>query len=340
MAFASRVKHVVLGDYVGRYLVYACLFMLGIDLVYKSIWGITYQNRQDCILYTSLPRWGFLIYEHFVELAAIVMVGIFIAALLERHINRYGRFVPRSAVTAFVYASVVPVCSCSTIPLIKALGNRIPFRAIIAFVVGAPLLNPYIIVLSISILGPGYAVLRIICSFVLAVGTGYAVERFHKGPVSADRDFPGACRIAGGCGARRKDVFDATLAVFRSILPFLLIAGTLGLFAELYFSGHWLDHFDLSDNLMGTIAVILCGVPVYFCNGADVLFLQPLIQHSNLPLGAAMAFSLTSTSVCMSSLVLLLKFLGRRLTWILLSCVVVTTFLLSLLIHLISPVWV
>ena len=58
------------------------------------------------------------------------------------------------------------------------------------FVVAAPLLSPYIIVLSFTALGPRYAVLRILSSFVLAATTGLVVAAlFGRKTDTAQRVF-------------------------------------------------------------------------------------------------------------------------------------------------------
>ncbi|MCP4580129.1 MAG: hypothetical protein GY839_00820 [candidate division Zixibacteria bacterium] len=319
-----------------RFVVYLSIFLLSADLVYKTVYGITYVNRQDCILYANLSRPLFLFYEYFIELFLVVIVGVFIAAILEKHFSRMSKFIPRNPVTAFLYASVIPVCSCSAVPLIKAMNHKIPFRTIITFVVAAPLLNPYIIMLSITVLGLQYAILRIVCSFVLAIATGYAVELFYQRTSDKKIGLLEGCNTGGNCRVRQNDVYESGYLIFKRILPFLLLAGAMGLAIEILAPGNLLRYFDLSSNFIGTALVILIGVPVYFCNGADVLFLQPLINHSQLPMGTAMAFSLTSTSVCVTSLVLLVKYIGKKLTFILLSCVVLMTFILSFVIQLIS----
>jgi uncharacterized membrane protein YraQ (UPF0718 family) len=72
---------------------------------------------------------------------------------------------------------------------------------------------------------------------------------------------------------------------------------------------------------------------MYYCNGADVILLKPLIAHSGLSLGTAMAFSLTSTSICITAIVMLVKFLNKKLTIILVASIMVLTFILGLLIN-------
>ena len=86
-----------------RLLIFGAILLLGLDLLYKIIFGISSSNRQDCILYENLPHWGFLLYEYFVELLLVVIAGIFVAALIERYFNRLQRFIPRNALTAFLF---------------------------------------------------------------------------------------------------------------------------------------------------------------------------------------------------------------------------------------------
>jgi uncharacterized membrane protein YraQ (UPF0718 family) len=72
---------------------------------------------------------------------------------------------------------------------------------------------------------------------------------------------------------------------------------------------------------------------MYYCNGADVILLKPLIAHSGLSLGTAMAFSLTSTSICITAIIMLIKFLNKKLTMILIGTIAILTFIIGFLIN-------
>ena len=91
----------------------------------------------------------------------------------------------------------------------------------------------------------------------------------------------------------------------------------------LSYTGEWLS--------MAVMAAV--GVPLYMCNGSDVLLLKPLLAYTDLSDGAAMVFSLTSTAVCISSVAMLLKFLGQRITWVLLVNVIVISLFLGFAIN-------
>ncbi len=304
------------------------------DLVYKTVHNISYLTREKCFLYRSLPRWQFLFFEYFIELGVAVFVGVFLATVLGKYFSRYQGLYPKSVLTAFAYGSLIPVCACAVLPLVKTLRGKLKFRVLITLVVAAPLLSPYIIAQSFLVLGATYGALRILASFVLSVISGYVLELFYKAkqePVDANAFIACDGQL---CPAAEADVYLGTYDVFLKVLPYLFIAAAGGLAFELLAPRNLLLRLHIGNNVWGILLVIAVGLPLYLCHGAEVFFLRPLLAHGGLSFGTAMAFSLTSTSICITSMVMLLKFLGRRLTFVLTVNIVVVTLLLSLLINL------
>ena len=317
------------------FVLFSILFFTA-DVVYKTVNNITYLNRENCILYRMLPKIGFLFFEYFIELFLIVVVGIFFAALLESMFVKYKRFYPNNTIAAFFYASLLPVCACTTIPLISAMKEKLPFRTIITFVVAAPLLSPYIIALSFSVLGVTYGVTRIFSAFLLAVISGFVMEFFLK------KEELGRWIALSTCNppdaySERLDVYQKTFEVFKKVLPYLVVAGVAGVIIELAAPANFLKEYPVSNNVFGVMVVILAGIPIYLCHGAEVLLLRPLIHQGGLSLGTAMAFSLASTSVCITSFVMLIKFMGKRLSIILLANLIIFTLLIGVLLNLLIP---
>ena len=309
--------------------------ILSSDFIYKTVKDITSSTKEKCILYLNLPKGGFLLYEYFLELFFIVLIGIFIAVLLERWFSRFKQFYPKNPFTAFLYASVLPVCSCTVIPIVKSMEGKISVKTLITFIIAAPLLNPYIIVLSFSVLGVNYGILRIVCSFLLAYITGIIVEIFYNMDKRelVLKNIPSAHSTSINCTVIKVNIFLQTYNMMKTVFPYLLLAATLGILAELYVPVDYLKNVNFTNGFLDLALVILIGIPMYYCNGADVVLLKPLIGHSGLALGTAMAFSLTSTAVCITSIVMMVKFLGRRLTIVLVSAVVILTFIMGYVIN-------
>ena len=302
------------------------------DYIYKVANDITYLNRDKCIVNRLLPKIGFILFEYFIELTVVVFIGIFIATLLEKYFIKYGKFFPSNVVTAFLYASLLPVCACTAIPLVRTMQEKMNIRTIITFIIAAPLLNPYIVMLSFSVLGSEYGILRIVSSFILAVFAGYVVEFFYKRESFAVSNLR-VCE-ANKCHITNNDLYLKTWAIFRSVVPYLLAGGLIGTTIEVFLpKTNALEPF-IDNSLLSNIVLIIFGIPFYFCNGTDVLLLRPLLC-SGIYTGTGIAFSLTSTAICITSILMLFKFMGKRLTFILIGHVFVVTLIISQAINLV-----
>ena len=317
---------------IGKIAIWAIILILTADAIYSAWNGINLQTRQNCLIYQSMPRWMFLINEYLVELFMVVVVGAFIATVLEKYFARFRRLMPKNQIMAFIYASIIPVCSCSAIPIIESMKKKLNLRTLITFVLAAPLLNPYIIVLSYSVLGVRYGTYRILGSFLVSMITGIAVEWVHKRNGSPEIGVYKSCQPSH-CGTRAaKDIYGKTWQMVAKIAPYILVAGILGLAFEIIGPVKLIEKMPLNGSFTTLLLITLIGVPIYFCNGADIFFLAPLLQYTDLGLGSAVSFSLTSTAICASSIVMLSKFLGRRLTFSLVASVILITLSFSLLI--------
>jgi len=300
------------------------------DVTYKLWKDISFVNREQCVLFRALPRPGFLVFEYFFETLVIVFVGTFIAVWLSRRFLRFRRWFPRNPLTAFAYGSLLPVCSCGVIPLVESARGKMGFATLMALVISAPLLSPYIIVMSFSVLGPTYGLLRIASAFILTMVSAAVLGLAHgrlKAPAAA-----AAAGCAGQCASPDPDIYLETFAIFRRLVPYLLVAGALGVGLEYLGPRRFLLGGGFAGGLPEVLIWTLVGVPLYFCNGAEVLFLRPLVTHG-FPMGTAISFSLTSTAVCVTSIAMLLRVIGVRLTLILVGVVAAVSVALALLIN-------
>jgi uncharacterized membrane protein YraQ (UPF0718 family) len=198
--------------------------------------------------------------------------------------------------------------------------GRMRFPTTVAFVIAALLLSPHIIVLSFSVLGFRYGVLRILSSFLLAMLTVMVLGAFDRKRRAKD-----ASRIVAGCdknwGRQDGDIYFQTFAIFKRLLPFLIVAGGMGVLLQYFSARDLVLHGVFGDGFAGIMTWILVGVPLYFCHGAEVVFLRPLMNQG-FPVGTGIAFSLTSTAICTTSIVTLFRLISGRLTVILIGCII------------------
>ncbi len=318
-------------EFIARFVVYSTIFLMVADTIYMNIMGIGYGHKEECVIYSFLPEWAFFIYEHIIELFMVVLIGIFGGVLIEQYTKKVKRFFPKNQLLAFVYASFLPVCSCGVIPVVESMKERVSMKTLVTFIIAAPLLNPYIVFMSFTVLGTEYAIMRIVASLFLAIVSGIIVEvianQFHF-KISGVYD---NCKT--GCEVKVLSPFRKTMVYMKRLLPYILIAGALTVLFEIFHPQRYLESFSFAQEPFATAIMMLVGVPIYVCNGADVLFLKPLLDYTDLSMASAMSFSLASSAVCISSIIMLFKFFGKKITFLILASMIVNIILIVLMIY-------
>lgn len=322
--FTERyAKHIVLG----------VIAITILHTMYMNLMGFNSLSHDACMVYKSVPKWFFYLYENILELFIVVILGIFAGVLMEKYFLKIKRFYPKNQLLAFLYASILPVCSCGVIPLIDSMKLRTNLRTIITFVIAAPLLNPFIIFVSFTVLGIEYTVLRIVFSFLLAVISGLLLELLSKRFKTFNWGDYQAC--ASDCNVvPDRDPFVKTVKMTRQLLPYILIAGVVSFAFALINPRQYLENLSFSQEPWSTLIMIVVGIPIYVCNGTDVIFLKPLMAYTDLSMGSAIAFSLAASAICVSSIAMFVKFLGRNLTIALVAIISILVFIFSMLINL------
>lgn len=320
-------------QWTARIIVFLALFALVADTLYMNLNGLYDGDHTKCIIYSSMPKWCFYLLENVVELFVVVILGIMIGVIAEQYFRKIKRFYPKNQILAFTYASILPVCSCGVVPLIDSMKKRTSLKVIITFVCAAPLLDPYIIFLSYTVLGLQYMVIRIVCSFLLSFAAGWIVELAVKTMHWENWTENGAC-------SRRCDVvtdrdpFVKTMKSLKKLMPYILLAGCLSFTFAMIDIKELLHNFNLNAEPYASIIMTLFGIPIYMCHGADVIFLKPFLQYTDLNIGSAMAFSLSSSAICISSIVMLAKYLGKRVAGLLTAVICLLIILFSIGINL------
>jgi uncharacterized membrane protein YraQ (UPF0718 family) len=316
-----------------RIFIFGVLALVVAHTLYMNAMGFTPLNHSNCAIYKSVPKWFFQLYESFGELFVVVILGILAGVLLEKYFFKIKRFYPKNQVLAFVYGAILPICSCGVVPLIESMQKKTSLKVIVTFIIATPLLNPYIVSVSFAVLGFKYGMLRIVFSFLTALISGWVVDAAAKMfKLDGIGDYK-AC-VTDCDPVLDRDPFVKTMKMTRKILPYILIAGTLSFVFALVNPKQYLESFNFSAEPWATLLLTIVGIPLYVCNGSDVLFLKPLMEYTDLSMGAAIAFSLSASALCISSIVMLAKYLGGKLTTVLTATIFVLMLVFSFLINL------
>jgi hypothetical protein len=260
-------------------------------------------------------------------------------SVVERYLGRG----LRSMMAVSIFGGMVPVCSCSMVPVAQAMKEKgAALGAVVAFLIVAPVLSPVTVFLTWGWLGPGFTVARIIAAFAGALAAGTLLGHFsdyptqdrvsepgprNAGPVDEQATSGAAFSQAPSCSCScecktpgalvsRSAGFHLRLfwSNFVMILKDLWVYLLIGVAASAIVSV--LVPKDLLPKLVGNgLAAYLlaagAGVPVYVCSGEEIPIAKALLDI-NLPAGATFTFLLSATGVCLPTILMASKFLGRK----------------------------
>lgn len=256
------------------------------------------------------------------EMSPYLLFGFLVAGLLSvlmsqeavtRHLGGRG---PWPLIKASVLGVPLPLCSCGVIPVSMSLHQKGASKgAAISFLLSTPQTGVDSIFVTLSLLGPVFAVFRPVVALVTGLIGGGFVNVFDS---SADRPAPDpeetppktCCQ---GCKqeSRLTRVFRyGFLTLPRDIGRAMLI----GLFIAAIISALIPDDFfaqHLGQGLLPLLIMMVLGIPVYVCATASVPVAAALILKGLSP-GAALVFLMTGPATNAASLVTIANTLGMR----------------------------
>jgi uncharacterized membrane protein YraQ (UPF0718 family) len=241
-----------------------------------------------------------------------VVGGCLVAGLVMKYFTARWSL-PRTMPGAMLLGAVLPLCSCGAVPLTRGMMTmKIPTRVIIAFLVVTPILNPFVIVMSYGVIGFWYTFFRISGTFLLAWIMGVLIERFAPpedvGKMSPLSSFCNSC--ASKNAPQSSSGLINGLKLMGMLHRYIIIGVILGALIAAYFPMTLVTKY-LGSNILGLVLAVSIGVPLYLCTGEEVIFLKPLMDLG-LPLGHAIAFTISANGICITSIFLLIGVLGRR----------------------------
>lgn len=238
------------------------------------------------------------------ESAPFVVLGLLLAGVIREFVpaaalkKRMGGLGLAPVLRSVGLGAVLPICSCSTIPL--GLGMKrsgAPSGTALAFMTSAPAVSPVTLVLGFSLLGPAllatYAT-AVVCGACLIGLMGNYLLREGDAPDDSPPE-PAHC----GCGcnhdvptagtrlakAVRWSLFDLGSEVSMSLLAGLAIATIILVFTP----DEWVLGLVGQPGPLAILAVILLALPAYTCSVPALLIAGSLIAKGADP-SVAVAF--------------------------------------------------
>ncbi len=254
------------------------------------------------------------------EMSPYLLFGFFVAGILsvvisqrsvERHLGGRGIW---PLLKASLFGVPLPLCSCGVIPVSMSLHKHGASKgSVISFLLSTPQTGVDSILVTLSLLGPIFAIFRPLAALVTGIIGGILVNVFGQSAEDKGR-VPPKCSDEC-CGdaknnhklARGLKYGFVTLPrdIGRAMLIGLIIAAVI---SALVPDGYFAE--KLGTGIFAMVVMMFLGIPVYVCATASVPVAAALILKGLTP-GAALVFLMTGPATNAASFVTIWKVLGK-----------------------------
>jgi len=273
---------------------------------------------QQIIGVLLLAIWGTLC-----EMAPYLLFGFLVAGLLsvfvnpeivERHLGGRGIW---PVVKASFLGVPLPLCSCGVIPVAASLRRHGASRgATTAFLLSTPQTGVDSIVVTYSLMGGVFAILRPLAAFITGLVGGWLVDALADHENGKDTDPSPPCTEA--CCAPVAAQSNKLVQVLRygfvtlprdigkALMVGLFISGVIAAFVpDDFFAGVF------GTGLVGMLIMMAVGIPLYVCATGSVPVAAAFMLKGVSP-GAALVFLMTGPATNAATLTIIWKVLGKK----------------------------
>lgn len=268
--------------------------------------------------------WSILVgfWETIAEMSPYLLFGFFVAGalsvlisqqLVERHLSGKGIW---PLVKASAFGVPLPLCSCGVIPVSMSLHKHGASKgSTVSFLLSTPQTGADSIFVTLSLLGPVFAIFRPLAAFVTGI-IGGSLVNFVTGS-EEEVSKPEKCTDQCCDTEKKSDKIIAGLKygfvtlprdIGKAIFVGLVIAAAISSIVPDDFLA---DKLGAEKGILPMLVMMVLGIPVYVCATASVPVAAALILKGLSP-GAALVFLMTGPATNAASFVTIWKSLGSK----------------------------
>lgn len=265
------------------------------------------------------------------EMSPYLLFGFLVAGILsvlvrpesvERHLGGRGML---QIIKAALFGVPLPLCSCGVIPVSASLRKHgASSGATTSFLISTPQTGADSILVTLSLLGPVFAIVRPVVSFISGLVGGGLVLAFGEKGIDAEDNRP-VCHAecCTGTGKKKSGIMQVLRYGFRTLPEDLYKTLIIGILIAGVISAVIPEDFFapvLGGGILSLIILMAAGIPVYVCATASVPIAAALIAKGVSP-GAALVFLMTGPATNAATISTVWKIMGRRTALIYLGTV-------------------
>lgn len=253
------------------------------------------------------------------EMSPYLLFGFFVAGILsilvtqplvEKHLGGRGLW---PLLKASLFGIPLPLCSCGVIPVSMSLHKHGASKgSTIAFLLSTPQTGVDSILVTLSLLGPIFAVFRPFAALITGIAGGALVDAFNQ-TREDDNKTPEKCMDECCSNEKTGKVIRGLKYGFVTLPRDIGKAMLIGLVVAAFISALIPPNFfaeRLGKGVFAMVVMMFLGIPVYVCATASVPVAAALIMKGLTP-GAALVFLMTGPATNAASFVTIWKILGK-----------------------------
>jgi hypothetical protein len=298
----------------------------------------------ELLLHVGLEAWSILR-----EASLFLLIGFTVAGALAVFVppGLFARLLGRGKIRSVLWASVVgapiPLCTCGVLPTALGLAKQGATKgATVSFLISTPETGIDSIALTYALMDPIITVFRPIAGVLTGVVAGVVTNLWGTRGATPATDADGSAAAApepappfsyappvsapNGHLRRFRRIFGYA---FRELLGetahWLILGIALSAVVAVLLPASVIERY-LSAGLVTMLLMFALGIPTYTCASASTPLAAALVLKGISP-GAALVFLLSGPATNLGAVVVLLKFLGRRVMAIYLATILAMSIL-------------
>ena len=220
-------------------------------------------------------------------------------------------------VLASIFGIITPFCSCSAIPLFLGfLQARIPLGVAFSYLVSAPLSDPVVFALLISMFSWKIAVLYVAFGVIISIVVGLIIGAMNmeKEVLIEVKPLDNISYTEDGTlfKHRIKESWDYSVDIFKKIYLYIIIGVGVGAFIHGFIPEDFITKYAGGDVWYAPIVAVIAGIPMY-SNELGILPIIEVLTQKGVLIGTALSFMMAIVALSLPEAMILKRILSIKL---------------------------
>jgi len=274
-----------------------------------------------------------------VDMAPYLLLGFLFAGILKVTIppnlmNKYlGKSNTSSVINASLFGIPLPLCSCGVLPAgISLYNNGASKGSSVSFLISTPQTGIDSILVTWSMLGLPFAILRPLVAFITGITGGLITNKLDKSKTKKVTTE----NTGKKTGFDVKEIFRyAAVEMVNDIAKWLVVGLLIAALITVIIPDNFFQEFHIT-GLTGMLLILVVSIPLYICATSSVPIAAVLLLKGISP-GALLVFLMAGPATNAATMTVIGKNLGKKTLFIYLGSLVVGSLLFGLFIDYFLP---